>query len=235
MKTPRSYLLAAPIMLVALAACGGDTDPAEPDDVAASQDSAAQESSADETTGDTANETADEMADEDSASQTDPGSDVLSRTTAIAGAVTAWQDAETLEEAQVHAEAARNLVVGPSGPYYGDATGDGTVQGANEDGFLPGLSGQGGLALTMAEDPNVERDVLGGSWEDPADRWATLDTAINEWSPTNNPFPTLPSHPQRIVGWATLTLDSENLDEAIEYAGHAQIHVDVTASAVLPM
>ncbi|UJH69760.1 hypothetical protein [Ornithinimicrobium sp. INDO-MA30-4] len=121
-----------------------------------------------------------------------------------------------------------------SEPYYGDADGDGVIAGANNDGLLPGFEGQGGLVMSMAENETVERDVLGGSWDDPAQRWEILDDAINEWTPTNNPYPTLPSHPQRIVGWATLTLDAVNLDEAHEYAGHAQIHVDVTALALAP-
>ncbi|MBW8172721.1 hypothetical protein K0651_06635 [Ornithinimicrobium sp. Arc0846-15] len=240
-RTPA--LLAAPLMFVAFAACGSDETTQVPADSApaASAPVAAEPATsepADEAEATTDN--AEDSSDETAATVEDPtgievGSDVLSRADAIAQNVTAWQDASTLGEAQMHAEAARNLVVGPDGPYYGDADGDGVIAGANDDGLLPGLEGQGGLALSMADNEIVERDVLGGSWGDPAQRWEILDTAINEWTPTNNPYPTLPSHPQRVVGWATLALDAENLGEAYEYAGHAQIHVDVTALALAPM
>lgn len=36
----------------------------------------------------------------------------------------------------------------------------------------------------------------------------------------------------RIVGWATFTLASDDLDDAHEYAGHAQLPVDVSQRAL---
>ena len=77
----------------------------------------------------------------------------------------------------------------------------------------------------------VERDVLGGGWADPGERWADLRTRVEQWSPSNNTFPALASHPQRVVGWASLTLQSTTLDAAHEFAGHAQLHVAETRKA----
>jgi hypothetical protein len=57
-------------------------------------------------------------------------------------------------------------------------------------------------------------------------------TAIEEWRPDRNTMPSLPSHPMRIVGWATFTLASTSLDDAHEYAGHAQLHVNVSLAAL---
>ncbi len=153
------------------------------------------------------------------------------RLAAIDDAITRWQAAPALTEARAAAEAARNLVVGPDGPYYGDADGDGTVGGASEIGLLPGAGGLRGLA-TEAEGACVVRDVLGGSWSDPAARWATLDAAIEAWSPSNNTFPALPSHPQRIVGWSTLALGTDDLATALEYSGHARLHIDISTAAI---
>ncbi|MGE3856396.1 MAG: hypothetical protein AB7G21_05525 [Dehalococcoidia bacterium] len=153
------------------------------------------------------------------------------RLAAIDRAVSAWQAASDLPAARRAAEEARNLVVGADGPSYGDSDGDGTVRGAGAAGLLPGLTGVAGLA---AEEDGacVVRDVLGGSWADPAARWAELDARIAAWAPANNTFPALPSHPQRIVGWATLALRARSLDEAVEYAGHARLHVDVSVRAL---
>lgn len=146
--------------------------------------------------------------------------------------VTAWMDATELEVAQEAAEGARNLVVGPDGPGYGDTTGDGTITGQAEIGLLPGLTGEAGIAQDAESTQCVQRDVLGGSWENPQERWRILEDAIASWSTTNNPFPTLPSHPQRVVGWATLTLEAAELTQATEFAGHAQLHVNVSRRAV---
>jgi hypothetical protein len=63
-------------------------------------------------------------------------------------------------------------------------------------------------------------------------RWATAQDVYDAWTPTDNTMPTLPSHPQRVVGWATLTLATDSLDVAHEYAGHAQLHVDASRSAL---
>ena len=136
-----------------------------------------------------------------------------------------------LPAAQRAAEEARNLTVGPSGPSYADANRDGTVDGASAIGLLPGLGGEPGLATATAG-PCVERDVLGGSWADPAARWSSLESAIAAWTPSNNTFPALPSHPQRIVGWASLALATAELAAALEYGGHASLHVDVARRAV---
>ena len=76
--------------------------------------------------------------------------------------------------------------------------------------------------------------MLGGSWSDPAARWATAQDAYDAWTPSNNTMLTLASHLQRIVGWATFTLATDSLDDAHEYAGHAQLHVDVSRAALEP-
>lgn len=151
---------------------------------------------------------------------------------AIDAAVKRWQSAPDLAAARRSAEEVRNLIVGPHGPSYGDADRNGTVEGASATGLLPGLGGEDALATTEAG-PCVERDVLGGSWADPARRWSTLEMAIAAWSPSNNTFPALPSHPQRIVGWATLTLATTDLATAVEYGGHARLHIDVATRAVI--
>ena len=152
------------------------------------------------------------------------------RLDAIDGAITRWQAATELSAAHAAAEEARNLIVGPAGPSYGDADGDRTVGGASDAGLLPGLEGQPGVAADT-DGPCVARDVLGGSWAEPAARWATLDEAIQAWSPSNNTFPALPSHPQRIVGWSTLTLATDDLATALEYGGHARLHIDISRNA----
>ena len=153
------------------------------------------------------------------------------RLAAIEAAIGTWSDAPDIATAHRAAETARNLVVGPAGPYYGDSDRDGTVSGASGIGFLPGRGGEAGIARA---DMNacVARDVLGGDWSDPRERWAILDRAIKAWSPTNNPFPTLPSHLQRIVGWASLTLASQDVAKAREFASHARLHSDVSRKAL---
>ena len=161
----------------------------------------------------------------------DPMAALAARLVAIDGAVGRWRTAPDLRSAHAAAEEARNLVVGPAGPYYGDADQDGATEGASNIGLLPGLAGQ--AALTQSgQGACIDRDILGGSWEKPAQRWSILAAAIKAWSPSNNTFPTLPSHPQRIIGWATLTLSSKRLASAREYAGHAQLHVDVARAAL---
>ncbi len=159
------------------------------------------------------------------------GPAVAARTDAIQAAVAAWAEAATLPDARAAAEGARNLVTGADVSGYGDLDGDGEAMGASRRGLLPGESGEPGLVTSPAPSC-VERDVLGGSRTDPAGRWAELDRAIADWAPTDNTFPSLASHPQRVVGWATLTLNTSSLDSAHEYAGHAQIHVDVTTGAL---
>ncbi len=160
----------------------------------------------------------------------DPGQ-LEARLSAIDDAVERWRSASDLPAARRAAEEARNLTVGPHGPSYGDTDGNGTIDGASAIGLLPGLGGEPGLA-TAAAGACVERDVLGGSWADPAARWSSLESAIAAWTPSNNTFPALPSHPQRIVGWATLALATSELAAALEYGGHAHLHIDVAIRAV---
>lgn len=160
-----------------------------------------------------------------------PGKSARERLDWIAAEVSAWRSASNLAQAKRHAEAARNLIVGPTGPGYGDVDEDGEVSGANAIGLLPGLKGNAALAIPAAT-TCVERDLLGGSWEDPVRRWAVLNAKIIAWRPSNNTFPTLPSHAQRIVGWATLALKSSNLGTAREHAAHAKLHVEVSRNAL---
>ncbi len=167
-------------------------------------------------------------------STTDPPADttaLVARIDEIDAAIAAWGSATDIAAAHAAAEAARNLVVGAHGPHYGDADGDGQIGGTAQEGLLPGLDGSAGLA-DPSIGPCLDRDVLGGSWSDPAARWNELDAAIAAWTPTNNTFPALASHPQRIVGWASLTLATDDLATALEYAGHAHLHIDVASSAV---
>ena len=148
-------------------------------------------------------------------------------------AVAAWSVAPTVAAAQEAAETAANLVVGPNGPGYGDRDGDGVVSGATDAGVLPGLDGTpAGFAIPLAANACITADVLGGSWDDPDARWAEMLDAIDAWRPSNNTMPTLASHPMRVVGWSTFTLETGSLDEAHEYAGHAKLHVDISVRAL---
>ena len=157
----------------------------------------------------------------------------VERMVAVDDAVAAWRVAPTVAAAQEAAEAAANLVVGPNGPGYGDRDGDGVVSGATDAGVLPGLDGTpSGLAIPLAANACITADVLGGSWDDPEARWGEMLAAIDAWSPGNNTMPSLASHPMRVVGWATFTLESASLDEAHEYAGHAKLHVDISVRAL---
>ena len=157
--------------------------------------------------------------------------DLVARVDAIDAAIAEWRGARTLAAAKVGAEKARNLVTGPAGPAYGDLDGDGTIGGEVEAGLLPGLGGKAGLA-SARPNPCMIADVLGGNFSQAAARWATMDRAIANWRADKNTFPSLPSHPQRIVGWATLTLQRANLAQAKSYAGHAQLHADKTRAAI---
>ena len=160
-----------------------------------------------------------------------PPDEIRLRLARIGSAIQRWRQADNLKIAKAAAEEARNLIVGPGGPYYGDADRNGFIAGASKVGLLPGLKGE--TALVEPEDGAcVVRDVLGGSWREPAKRWSTLDAAIRSWTVSKNTFPSLPSHPQRIVGWATLALSTKNLGAAREYGGHARLHIDITRKAV---
>ena len=135
--------------------------------------------------------------------------------------------------AQEAAETAANLIVGPNGPGHGDRDGDGVVSGSTDAGVLPGLDGTpAGLALPLAANSCVEADVLGGSWDNPEARWGEMLDAIDAWRPGNNTMPTLASHPMRVVGWSTFTLETDSLDAAHEYAGHARLHVEISERAL---
>ena len=150
----------------------------------------------------------------------------------IDAAIATWRGARTLAVAKAGAEKARNLITGYFGPGYGDLDGDGVIAGQVDVGLLPGLAGQAGL---VSNGPNdcMKKDVLGGDFSNAKARWAMMGRAIENWRLHNNTFPSLPSHPQRIVGWATLTLASKELDQAKEYASHAQLHADITRAAVV--
>jgi len=149
-------------------------------------------------------------------------------------AVGAWRNATSIETAQMAAEEAANLIVGPNGPGYGDRNGDGVISGETTVGVLPGLDGTpAGLAIPLATNECITRDVLGGTWDDPETKWGAMLTAIDDWRPNNNTMPSLASHPMRTVGWATFTLRSDSLDEAHVYAGHAKLHVDIALRALV--
>ena len=155
------------------------------------------------------------------------------RMAAVDEAVAVWRDASTIEAAHEAAEAAANLIVGPNGPDYGDRSGDGVVSGQSAVGLLPGPDGvPAGIAIPLSANRCVARDVLGGTWVDPGAEWGAMLTAIDEWRPDNNTMPTLASHPMRVVGWATFTLEADSLGEAHEYAGHAKLHVDISVQAL---
>ena len=170
---------------------------------------------------------------------TSPGGAALAiRLDELGTAVDAWRTADSIEEARLAAETAANLVVGSNGPGYGDRNGDGVVSGETVAGILPGLDGSpDGLAGALADNACVVRDVLGGPWEEPAARWAEMNSAIEAWRPDANTMPTLASHPMRVVGWSTFTLDADpaaadGLDLAHEYAGHAALHVAISNDAL---
>lgn len=146
-------------------------------------------------------------------------------------AVGTWSRADSVEAGHAAAEEARNLVVGDDNPRYGDTDGNGRIAGETVIGLLPGIDGRRGLA---SNGPNActQADLLGGSWENAGERWAILDRAIAAYRPDNNLFPTLPSHAQRVVGWATLALASDDLEEVREYSGHASLHSRIIRDAV---
>lgn len=167
----------------------------------------------------------------DVSSKTASRSALVVRMDAIDVAISEWREARTLTAAKAGAEKARNLVTGPAGPAYGDVDGDGTIGGKVDAGLLPGLGGEDGLS-SARPNPCMIADVLGGDFSQAAARWATMDRAIANWRANNNTFPSLPSHPQRIVGWATLSLQRANLAQAKNYAGHAQLHAAKTRAAI---
>jgi hypothetical protein len=82
--------------------------------------------------------------------------------------------------------------------------------------------------------PDLVCDGSGAGWlvADPAALWKAAQDDVAAWTKTNNPFPGLMSQPQRIYGWASLTLASDSLSDAHGFAGDAQMHVDGTRAAV---
>ena len=152
---------------------------------------------------------------------------VLERIEQVQQQVDLWRDASTIDDAQAAAAEARLLVTGPG--VAGLEPPAGTPADVTE-GLLPDDSDRPGLASAVKDCAGP--DLLGGSWDDQEQRWQILRTAIDEWAPDNNTFPSLPSHPQRVVGWATLTLGTSDLDLAQEYSGHAQLHVDAARDAL---
>jgi hypothetical protein len=158
---------------------------------------------------------------------------LVERLGAIDEAVATWRNADTIGEAHAAAESAANLVVGPNGPGYGDRDGDGTINGISDLGLLAGLDGTPtGVATPWASSECIAADVLGGTWLDPGKRWGEMSNAIGDWRPDHNTMPSLASHPMRIVGWSTFTLESDSLDLAREYAGHAKLHIDISLRAL---
>ena len=166
------------------------------------------------------------------AADTSASTSLQERLDAVAQAVGVWRTTSSIEDALASAEAAANLIVGPGGPGYGDRDGDGSVRGETEIGLLPALDGANGLASALGQDECIARDVLGGSWSDPTARWETMLAAIDGWRPSSNTMPSLPSHPMRVVGWATFTIEAGSLEDAHEYAGHAALHVDISRAAL---
>lgn len=152
------------------------------------------------------------------------------RLTAVDRAVLRWQTAPNLRIAREAAEEARNLIVGSSGPLYGDADGNGQIAGKRVVGVLPGLNGENSLA-SPNDNACVIADILGGNWREPVKRWSQFQGALSRWTKTRNTFPSLPSHAQRVVGWASLTLKSKSLAEAQEHAKHARLHIDISVRA----
>ena len=209
------YPVLALILVLVVSGCGSTTDDAPRlDDVAPDTQDAV-------------------VAPDPSATSTTSSATASERLEEIAAEVDAWAGSSTLDEARAHAEAAANLVVGTGGLGYGDRDGNDEITGEVQNGLLPGPDGApAGIVLdTIGEADCVNRDVLGGEWDDPVARWSLLAEAIDGWAPDNNTFPSLPSHPMRIVGWATLT-QSGTFEEAIEYAGHADLHVGVSRDAL---
>ena len=165
-----------------------------------------------------------------------PAERLAERIEVVAAHVEDWAGAATIEEAWAAAEAAANHIAGPGGPDYGDRDGDGEVRGPTDAGILPGFEGEppgfASQAVAAGAPECVTDDVLGGSWGAPRRRWQEMATIIEQWSPEDNTMPRLASHPQRIVGWATLTLRTDDLDAAHEFGGHARLHVDVSRQAL---
>lgn len=147
--------------------------------------------------------------------------------------VTVWGRAEDLAEAHASAEATANLMTGSEGWEYGDRDGNGVIDDENvgEFGVLPGLDGTPPGLADAVDNECVEADVLGGSWDDPAARWAELDAALETWTPENDTITALASQPMRVVGWATLAISTDVVDEARAFGDLAADEIDASIDA----
>ena len=154
---------------------------------------------------------------------------VKQRLTEIDDALVAWSSAHDLTAVRRSAETVRSLVAGDAFP--GPGPDDADARGAHGVGLLPGPGGEPGLVTAVAG-TCLEAQVLGGPWGDPEARWDELRAAVADWAPDNNTFPALASHPQRVVGWASLALVAPELADAVGYADHARLHLGVTRAAV---
>jgi len=147
--------------------------------------------------------------------------------------VTNWGRAADLAEAHASAEAAANLMTGSKGWEYGDRDGNGVIEDEDvgEFGVLPGLDGNPAGLAAPVDNECVEADVLGGSWDDPAGRWAELETALEAWTPENDTISALASQPMQVVGWATLAISTDVLDEARDFGDLATVNVEASIEA----
>ena len=147
--------------------------------------------------------------------------------------VTVWGRAADLAEAHASAEAAANLMTGSEGWEYGDRDGNGVIddEDVGEFGVLPGLDGTPVGLAEAVDNECIEADVLGGSWDDPAARWAELETALDAWTPENDTISALASQPMQVVGWATLAISTDDVDEARDFGDLAVINVQASIEA----
>ena len=109
------------------------------------------------------------------------------RVTEVQRALDRWRDATDIDAAHRAAETVSNLITGPAVDLYGDADGDGAVQGDVDAGLLPGQDGEASLGLPLSGCAGP--DLLGGSWDDPSARWADLETKIADWTRPTTPSP----------------------------------------------
>ncbi|MBA2689045.1 MAG: hypothetical protein H0U64_13250 [Gemmatimonadaceae bacterium] len=103
----------------------------------ASRNEATVDTAANEIPSDMAGTAPDTREAPETSARRETGSSFAARLSAIDAAVKQWENASTIAAAHRAAETARNLVVGPNGPYYGDGDKDGKIAGANIEGLLP--------------------------------------------------------------------------------------------------
>lgn len=124
---------------------------------------------------------------------------LVDRTDDIEAAIESWRGASTIADAHAAAEQARNLVVGPNGPEYADADGNGRIDGGSQIGMLAGLAGEVGLAQTPPVNACVTADVLADAWDDPQARWGQALNAVHDWSAINQHVPVAGKPPAKGV------------------------------------